>query len=190
MLKFILSLGLLVSATNAFADVAQSFERIRHQARHYRDPGAVCEEVARAEFAVMYPPPQYEVIVGVAYHLGGRTVGELDLVLMDKNTQKVTAVGEVKCYSNLRNGLAKAKQQRTRFLSHLGSGQPLEFINTSTGKKYHYEQFQYVRTFVAVSQRGGKAVGFDYELEHNLDEMSQLHDKMVHCQRQNLCPRP
>lgn len=190
MIRFILSFSLLLSATTAFADITQSFEKIRSHARHYRDPGAVCEEIARAEFSALYPAPQYEVIVGVAYNLNGRTVGELDMVLMDKNTQKVSIVGEVKCYTNLKNGLTKAKQQRKRFLTHLGSGTPLEFINTSTGEKYAYEQFQYVSSFISVSQKGGKAIGFDYELEHSLDEMSQLRDQIIHCQRANLCPLP
>lgn len=190
MVKFVLSLSLLLAASSAFADLETSFDKIRNQARHYRDPGAVCEEVARATFAEQYPAPQYEVIVGVAYNLKGRTVGELDMVLMDRNTQKVAMVGEVKCYSNLKNGLTKAKQQRKRFLTHLGSGAPLEFVNTSTGEKYAYEQFQYVSQFISVSQKGGKAVGFDYELEHSLDEMSQLRDQVIHCQRQKLCPLP
>lgn len=190
MFKFVLSLVLLLSSTTAFAELTETFEKIRNQARHYRDPGAVCEEVARAEFSELYPAPQYEVIVGVAYNLKGRTVGELDMVLLDKNTQKVAMVGEVKCYTNLKNGLTKAKQQRKRFLTHLGAGQPLEFVNTTTGLKYSYEQFQYVREFISVSQKGGKAVGFDYELEHSLDEMSQLRDQIVHCQKEKLCPIP
>nr|BFD59009.1 hypothetical protein CKG001_11160 [Bdellovibrio sp. CKG001]BFD62388.1 hypothetical protein BdHM001_10690 [Bdellovibrio sp. HM001] len=190
MTKILSSLFVLLFSTSALADLAASFDKIRNQARHYRDPGAVCEEVARAEFSEQYPAPQYEVIVGVAYNLKGRTVGELDMVLLDKNTQKVAMVGEVKCYSNLKNGLTKAKQQRKRFLTHLGSGQPLEFINTATGEKYAYEQFQYVTQFISVSQRGGKAVGFDYELEHNLDEMTQLRDQIIHCQKERLCPIP
>ncbi|MFV8259617.1 hypothetical protein ACNQKP_17550 [Bdellovibrio bacteriovorus] len=188
--KFVVVLLLLLSSASAFADLDGTFEKIRNQARHYRDPGAVCEEVARAEFSEKYPAPQYEVIVGIAYNLKGRTVGELDMVLMDHNTQKVAMVGEVKCYSNLKNGLTKAKQQRKRFLTHLGSGAPLEFINTSTGEKYAYDKFQYVREFISVSQKGGKAVGFDVELEHNLDEMTQLRDRIIHCQKDNLCPVP
>ncbi|WII71069.1 hypothetical protein QJS83_11410 [Bdellovibrio sp. 22V] len=190
MLKAFVSLSLLLVTSSAFADLAESFEKIKTHARHYRDPGAVCEEVAQVEFSEQYPAPQYEVIVGVAYNVKGRTVGELDMVLMDKNTQKVAMVGEVKCYTDLKNGLKKAKQQRKRFLQTLGSGVPIEFVNTSTGEKYAYEQFQYVTQFVSISQKGGRAVGFDYELEHSLDEMSQLRDQIIHCQKDRLCPVP
>lgn len=191
MAKWSVSLMILLLAQVSWADLlGENFEKIRNQARHYRDPGAVCEEVARAEFAEAYPSPQYEVIVGVAYNHQGRTLGELDMVLLDKNTQKVAMVGEVKCYSNLKNGLTKAKQQRKRFLTNLGSGRPLEFVNTSTGERYPYEQFQYVSQFVSVSQKGGKAVGFDYELDLSLDEMSQLRDRIIHCQRERQCPLP
>ncbi|KHD87856.1 MAG: hypothetical protein OM95_12710 [Bdellovibrio sp. ArHS] len=190
MRNLLLSVALLLAASSAWADLAESFEKIKSHARHYRDPGAVCEEVAQVEFSELYPAPQYEVIVGVAYNVKGRTVGELDMVLLDKNTQKVAMVGEVKCYTDLRNGLKKAKQQRKRFLQVLGSGQKIDFINTDTGKKYEYEQFQYVSQFVSISQKGGKAVGFDYELEHTLDEMSLLRDQMIHCQKDGLCPRP
>ncbi|KYG69962.1 hypothetical protein ACLWBD_06155 [Bdellovibrio sp. HCB117] len=190
MRNFAVFVFLLIASSSAFADLAESFEKIKSHARHYRDPGAVCEEVAQIEFSELYPAPQYEVIVGVAYNVKGRTVGELDMVLMDKNTQKVAMVGEVKCYTDLKNGLKKAKQQRKRFLTVLGSGQKIDFVNTSSGEKYDYEQFQYVTQFISVSQKGGKAVGFDYELEHTLDEMSQLRDQVIHCQKDGLCPRP
>lgn len=190
-MKWSLSLLLLLLAQLSWADLlGENFEKIRNQARHYRDPGTVCEEVARVEFAAAYPTPQYEVIVGVSYNHMGRTLGELDMVLLDRGNQRVVMVGEVKCYSNLKKGLAKAKQQRQRFLANLGSGRQLEFLNTSTGERYSYEHFRYVSQFVSVSQKGGKAIGFDYELDLSLDEMSQLRDRIIHCQRERQCPLP
>lgn len=189
MTKFFFVLSLFISTT-AFADLQQSFEAIKTHARHYRDPGAVCEEVARKEFSELYPAPVYEVIVGVAYNINGRTVGELDMVLLNKKTNRVEMVGEVKCYADMRSGLKKAKQQRKRFLRNLTSGLPLEFINTSTGEIYSADQFAGVTQFISISQKGGRSVGFDYELEHTLDEMSQLRDEVVQCQQERLCPAP
>lgn len=173
------------------ANLASSFEAIRDQARYYRDPGAVCEEVARNEFELKYPAPQFEVIVGIAYNLNGRTLGELDLVILDTKTDQVEIVGEVKCYENLKRGLSKAKQQRKRFLTHLSqSGDKLTFINTATEKVVPAKTFRTVKTFLSVSQKGGEVFGFDHELEHSLDEMSQLRDMVIKCQQRQECPIP
>lgn len=175
----------------SWANLASSYEAIKNQPRYYKDPGAVCEEVARNEFSLKYPAPQYEVIVGVAYNLGGRTLGELDLVILDKTTEQIEIVGEVKCYENLKKGLNKARQQRKRFLSNLSqSGEKLVFINTSTEKTVPNKMFRTVKTFLSVSQKGGEVVGFDHELEHSLDEMSELRDMVIKCQQRQECPLP
>lgn len=174
-----------------YANLASSYEVIRQQARYYKDPGAVCEEVARHEFQLKYPAPQYEVIVGVAYNMNGRTLGELDLVILDKKTEQVEIVGEVKCYENLKRGLSKARQQRKRFLGHLSqSPDKLVFINTSSEKVVPNKVFRTVKTFLSVSQKGGEVIGFDHELEHDLDEMSQLRDMVISCQKRQECPLP
>lgn len=188
MKSFLTLISFFIVTSASAADINQGFEKIRTQARYYKDPGAVCEEIARTEFQAQYPAPQYEVIVGVAYNWKGRTIGELDMVLMDKNLNKVVMVGEVKCYTNFHSGLSKAKQQRKRFLSHLGSGKPLHFVNTSTGEIYDSSKFQYVQEFISISQKGGRQAGFDYEMEYSLDEMSQIRDKMIECQRAQQCP--
>lgn len=181
-------LGLLFSVTAMAADPNLGFEKIKNKGRYYKDPGAVCEEIARVEFQAMYPASEYEVIVGIAYNSNGRTLGELDLVLLNKKTDRVEMVGEVKCYTNLQSGLGKAKQQRRRFLSNLSSNRNLKFVNTTTGEVYERSQFDGVREFISVAQKGGLGAGFDYEMEYDLDEMSQIRDMMIECQRKQLCP--
>ena len=173
-----------------FASVDEAFEKIKDNARYYKDPGAVCEEVAREEFSQKYPAPRYEVLVGVSYNVNGRTLGELDMVIIDTNSKQATMVGEVKCYSNLKKGLSKAKQQRKRFLSTISQFKNIDFLDLTSEEKIAPEVFLGVREFVSISQKGGKSVGFDYELPLSLDEMSSLRDKMIHCQNDGQCPLP
>ena len=185
-----LSLILTFSFQFALASINEAFEKIKDNARHYKDPGAVCEEVAREEFSEKYPAPRYEVLVGVAYNVNGRTLGELDMVVIDTQVKKATLVGEVKCYSNLKKGLTKAKQQRKRFLSTISNFKNIDFLDLETEEKIAPEVFKDVRDFISVSQKGGVNVGFDYELSLSLDEMTALRDRMIHCQKDGPCPLP
>lgn len=186
----ILSLSFSFLTLTAFANVDSAFDQIRDNARHYKDPGAICEEVAREEFTQKFPSPRYEILVGVSYNVNGRTLGELDMVVIDNTTARAALVGEVKCYNELSKGLSKAKQQRKRFLTSISKFQNIVYIDVTTKEKLDSKIFAGVTEFVSISQKGGRNVGFDYELTLSLDEMSQLRDKMVQCQRVKECPLP
>ncbi len=90
--------------------------------------GAVLEILSRyylQELTNEYPVSDYTISSGVAYHKekGDRTIGELDIIVFEKASCEVIAVGESKASSrgNLRKSLKKAKGQLKRFRNFLKS---------------------------------------------------------------------
>jgi len=88
--------------------------------------GGVLEILSRYYFQHLtntYPVGEYTISSGVAYHeqKGERTIGELDIIVFEKASCDVIAVGESKASSrgNLRKSLKKAKNQLKRFRNFL-----------------------------------------------------------------------
>jgi hypothetical protein len=84
--------------------------------------GAVLEILSRyylQDLTDIYPKKDYTIGSGVEYTYakGKRTIGELDIIVYDRVTCKVTALGESKASSpkNQRKSLQKARKQIARF---------------------------------------------------------------------------
>ncbi|EQC50698.1 hypothetical protein [Bacteriovorax sp. DB6_IX] len=84
--------------------------------------GAVLEILSRyylQELTNIYPKKDFTIGSGVEYTYakGKRTIGELDIIVYDRVTCKVTALGESKASSskNQRKSLQKARKQIARF---------------------------------------------------------------------------
>nr|BFD67058.1 hypothetical protein HAGR004_20800 [Bdellovibrio sp. HAGR004] len=181
---------LLLLASSAFADWAQDFEELKNIPRSYEDSGAICEEVARLDMQKEFPSPQYKVEVGIAYGDGSRTIGELDIVILDLQQNKVIKVAEVKCWKDIRGGLQKAMDQRARFMKHNNSSKPLYFRSTSSQQVFERELFEDVEEFFSIAQKGAASAGFDVELAYTLKEMHQHRTEMLRCQSQGICAKP
>lgn len=186
---FIFFAAFLLSIS-AFAGWKEDFEILKHIPRDYQDAGSICEEVARVDMMRLYRAPQYTVEVGIAYADDERTIGELDIVIFDNNMNKVIKVGEVKCWKDVRGGLKKAREQRTRFINNLESGRVLRFRSTSTGKYYDPGQFTGLKDFFSMAQKGSAAQGFTRELQYTLSELKQYRKEMIHCQNRGECVSP
>ena len=186
----LLSFVTLMSGSVALAGLAEDFEALKPIPRDYTDAGSICEEVARLRVADQYPAPQYKVETGIAYANATRTIGELDVIVFDLNTNKVIKLGEVKCWKDAAGGLRKAKDQRARFLQNVRSSIPLRFMSTSNHQAYSHDQFRYVNDFISIAQKGTTAVGYDMELEYTLNEFQTLRLKMIQCQKQGECAKP
>ena len=180
-------LVLLAIALPVFAtDIQFEFDALKGRAVDYRPVGQICEQVARLELAETYLPGDYDISVGVEYAVGGRTIGELDVVVVEKASGSVALVGEVKCWKNVNNGLVKARNQRERFLRTL-SAEPNKIVFTSKeGQQFRSVQFQGA-DFIAIAQKGSKTQGFDAELNHTLDELMALRERLMLCQSQRTC---
>lgn len=98
------------------------------QREHIKRPnvGAVLEILSRLylqKLTNIYPAKDFAVGSGVEYADGKnrRTIGELDIIVYDRVTCKVVALGESKASStrNQRKSLSKAKKQIQRFRNFL-----------------------------------------------------------------------
>jgi hypothetical protein len=190
-MKLFALLGALFFSLNVLAaNWAEDFEALKSIPRSYQDSGAICEEVARLDVQKQFPAPQYEVIVGIAYGDGTRTIGELDVVVFDHNSNHVVRIGEVKCWKSLSGGLNKARDQRGRFLKNRRSNKQLYFKSTSNNQEFSQDAFEGVNDFITIGQLGSVAAGYDQELGYTLNEMHQHTGDMLRCQKAGLCAKP
>lgn len=185
-----LSFLILLFTGLAHATLQDEMNALKDTPRSYVDAGAICEEVARLDITKEFPKPQYEVLTGIAYSDNNGTVGELDVIVFDNNTQKAIKIAEVKCWKNLKGGLKKARDQRQRFLTYNKSGQKLKFRSTQNGRAFAQEQFEYATDFISLAQKGSMNSGFDAELNYTLGEMAQLREMMMRCQKEGQCAKP
>ncbi len=102
----------------------------------YRQVGSVLEGLALAKFqAEHYPEPDYRILSGVQYfERGGRTIGELDLVVWSEREQRVIEVYEVKLSGNLDRAGAQAEMQIKRF-QHTLRQRKIDRMTTKVGAK-------------------------------------------------------
>lgn len=117
-------------------------------------------------------------------------IGELDIVVLDLNLQKVIQIGEVKCWKEPKEGLVKAQEQRARFLKAVRSSKEIYFRSTSTKETYSKEIFQQVQKFFSIGPKGSVALGFDRELSYTFKELRDYRYEMIRCQARQECARP
>lgn len=190
-MKIVLVLSVHFFALQLFAGFNEDFEKIKNSGRDLEPTGAICEEVAQLRFAEKYPAPKYQVVTGIEYSDAKGSVGELDLIVFNTETQIAEVIAEVKCWKSPKNGLEKAKDQRQRFLTHIHSSKSLKFkwLDDPT-RPLSKEQFSQVSEFYFVAQAGTQAEGFDFELPYSLRELMQLRTEVLRCQTYGGCSKP
>jgi hypothetical protein len=93
----------------------------------YPNVGKVLEILSRMylqEMTNLYPKSKYKITSGVEYkRVGHPVVGELDIIVYDKNSCNVIVLGESKASSrgSLHKALRKAREQIRRFQNFLWS---------------------------------------------------------------------
>jgi len=185
-MNFVSAIISLLVSVQVFAGINEDFRALKDSGVDYQVIGAVCEEVARLRIQEEYGS-KYVVVTGVEYGDANRTIGELDVVVFENATQKVVRVAEVKCWKDYKGALAKARNQRQRFITNLESGKTLYFEALHNDYKFKKEQFVGNKTFQTISQKGSKAAGFDVELPYELKELMQLRQMMIDCQANHQC---
>lgn len=180
----------LFSFSALAADIEPVFQALQQSAVNYEPDGSVCEQVALLKLRESYPTEDFSIANGVEYSTGGDTLGELDLVVVEKKTNKVVLVGEVKCWRNLQQAMDKLKAQRDRFTWNLTKHtQQMQFTDYE-GFNFKVEQFEGISNFRSISQLGGIRRGFDVELDFTLSELKELRSKLLKCQAWGHCARP
>ncbi len=165
------------------------FEAIKNSGANYKTDGTVCEQIVVLQMQQTYPKDQYAVTAGVQYDIGEGIVGELDLVIVNKSTQAVELVGEVKCWHDFSAAMDKAKYQRDRFMWNLTQfSEKMVFTAHDPAFQFSEAQFQGLNKFIFISQIGGVRKGFDLEIPFSLQETRELQEALVRCQNSRVCP--
>ena len=185
-------LGLLVSlfVSSSFAVPVEDYVQIlKDVPMSYEPAGAICEQVAREEMKQEFSENQFDIVTGIAYGEKGRTLGELDVIVFNRTTNMAVRISEVKCWKDLNAALAKALNQRTRFINNIRRSKNLLMVGN--GRSYNPQQFRDSNlTFTTISQAGGLDFGFDYALEHDLHQLMYLRGLMLRCQSDGICAKP
>lgn len=183
-----LFLGLF--SVSSFAGLQEDFAALKNSGTDFTVIGVICEQVAKLELEETYPSTKYTVETGIQYGDGRRAFGELDVIVFEKATGRAVLVGEVKCWKDLNGALRKASKQRQRFLSYINSNAKLVFMNTTNYRNYDQDQFEGIRQFVSIAQKGAESAGFTDELPYSLEELMGLRQRLMDCQHAHECKRP
>lgn len=165
------------------------FDRLGAVGVNYKTEGVVCEQIARLQLYEQFPESRYQITTGVEYLVDDRIVGELDLVVVDRQTAMVVLLGEVKCWRSLDKAMDKAKSQRDRFLwTYQQNKSVIVFRPKEKQLVLSSADFEKLQGYIFVSQVGGKKWGFTQELPYRLSELESLQEHLIQCQKKNLCP--
>ncbi len=193
-MRFTLSLLVALFSFNLSAgNIDADFQKLKNNGEKYSVIGVVCEQVAKLRMQEKYPAPQYDVYTGIEYFDARRTIGELDVTVVSNETNPPTAVvvSEVKCWKNLDNARVKALDQRKRFQEWMASKKPVRIqMNNGPRLSFTKSQFANVKEYLAISQSGGEASGFEMTLDYTLSELMSLRQRILECQDKGACKAP
>ncbi|MFN8845351.1 MAG: hypothetical protein ACK5W9_00730, partial [Bdellovibrionales bacterium] len=133
----------------SLAGLGEDFRDLRHTGADFEVVGTVCEEVTRLRFQEEFPAPRYAVTTGVEYGDGSRTIGELDVVVYEAQTNQVHRVAEVKCWKDNAGAIAKAHDQRNRFIRTLKSGRTVYFRSLNSQTQFRKDHFMINQQYMA-----------------------------------------
>lgn len=176
-------------ADSSDAQVDAYFEQLKNVPVNYSNFGTICEQVARLEMVKTYDQTEYNVKVGISYGDNRRTIGELDVIVFRNTDNEAVVVAEVKCWKDMKGGLNKAYNQISRFKSHIGVPQIEMHSVENEDEIFTTSQFDESPRFMTISQKGGESAGYDLGLPLDLQQMNELYERMVSCQKQGECPR-
>ncbi len=168
----------LARESNSFYEFYKLFKN--SPPAQYQVTGTICEQVAKKQLESYFSDPEYTIQTGITYQRNGKTLGELDLVVFRNSDHQAILVGEVKCRRNLVRARRKAKQQLKRFAYAIESKTPMEIFDPDHPEaRYHFSQFENIKSWITISQKGGKRAGFDWALDLTLHQLLKLRRKLL-----------
>jgi len=170
-----------VSAENREALLDRYFEQLKDLDVNYKVIGYILEEIAKIQLQSAYPRGKYEIIGGLQYQeAGGRTVGELDIVVLDRNAGTAELVAEVKLSGNLFRAGRKASTQLGRFRNYLNSGKITKFhFIENPSLVFTAVQFENVEKYWRIGNTGAIDAGFDYEIDLTREEGDIIQQRLL-----------
>ena len=142
--------------------------------------GSMCEHFAYIEQSKIYKDNRYKLLQNIEYRSGKKIIGELDLIVFDKNTKKVIKIFEVKCSKNIFDANTKSDIQINRFKDNirraLSGRQRLYFANDDSLLSIEHFTDEIDFSKITYLSTEAKSLGFD-TLSLNLSEMEELTHK-------------
>lgn len=182
---------LLTFSSSAFATrVDYYFEKLKEVPADYQTFGTTCEYVAQEMLWEQFDKKSYEIKVGIVYRNDQRIIGELDIVIFDRETQEAILIGEVKCRKNLSNAYRHAREQLQRFQDTINHTLDLElYLDSNRSVHYAPDRFDEYPEKLTIAQEGSEQAGFGLALDLNLAEVTELRARLLRCQRKGYCPK-
>jgi len=161
--------------------LAEYERRIRDLDYDYRAVGSVAEALAFALLEEIYPEEHFVILRGINYQdQEGRTLGELDLVVLDRYLAEVVLVAESKVSGEMRRAASRAAAQLDRFRYHLEEGAITGFSSRYPGgPSLAPTQFLGSTRYVRIGGRGALGAGCDYELDLTREEIDELQSRLL-----------
>ena len=160
----------------AFAGTVESFfEKFSGLKVNTQNTGQLGELVAMADLKESYPETTHEMLNGIKYFRGSEVVGELDIVIIDKSSQKVVEVVEVKTSKDPSSVYSKASKQLERFVSEF---QAPEINLTLEGTLIDKALFSVPFKTRVMGPKPNNPVNRDYDLHFSINH-SELEDLLM-----------
>ena len=157
------------------------FDQLKDLDVNYKVIGYILEKLAKIQLQSAYPRGKYEIIGGLQYQeAGGRTVGELDIVVLDREAGTAELVAEAKLSGNLYRAGRKASSQLGRFQNYLNSGKIAKFhFIENPSRVFTMAQFKDVDEYWRIGNTGAIDAGFDYEIDLTREEGDILQQRLL-----------
>ncbi len=150
-------------------------EAIRGLNFDYGKVGSVLEALGFVELKKRFPAPRYEVVARVQYfNQSGRTLGEIDLAVVDVAAGSVLVVYQAKLSGNPRMAGVRADEQNARFMNALAAGE----ISRLKGREGDYPLetgfFSDQTLYLKMGGRESESFGWDVVIDLQRAEGDQL----------------
>lgn len=149
--------------------------------RDWGNVGFILEELLRIHLQwTRYPLDDYLVATSLKYMGGGKTIGELDLVVIRRGDGHVVEVGQVKFSRNPRQVVRKAREQIVRFKNALRDGkvEKLKWSDTDAAAP-SLSAFTEQTRHITYGCLDSVSSGFDYELDIDRDEGDAVQEMLL-----------
>lgn len=144
--------------------------------------GYTLEELVKIDLKEKYPPQKFEITGGLEMaNAAGFAIGEIDVLVLDRQTKKVVLIGEAKVWADLAKGLVKAKAQLAKLKEAIHSGEikSLYFV-PDPSRKLELDIFEGTQiSYETFGSKGAKGYGFDHELDITPAETTALNKALI-----------
>ena len=158
--------------------IDEAFEKLKNKDIRLSNHGYVCEELAMIYIKKLYDPELYTVHNGIVYKGNSGVIGELDVVIINNETNKAIMIGEVKCKTRVFSAIQKAKKQLKRFTDNIGTKSIELYLYADKNQTFERENFLNKLEKRYISFKGTTKKGFSDELLLTLDSVKSLLHKL------------